>query len=66
MKVIVSHPTGNANVRAALAGMYDADILAAYYTTIASFKGSAIDAIGNFGPLADCMCGIRYCVLKSV
>ncbi|MBD1393307.1 glycosyltransferase family 4 protein [Mucilaginibacter glaciei] len=53
MKVVVSHPTGNANVRAALAGMHKAQLLAAYYTSIASFEGGLLDRIGAFGPLSE-------------
>ncbi|TWR27577.1 glycosyltransferase family 4 protein [Mucilaginibacter pallidiroseus] len=53
MKVTVSHPTGNANVRAALAGLYDAGILNAYYTAIASFEGTLFDKLAAFGPLAE-------------
>ncbi|WP_374951920.1 glycosyltransferase family 4 protein [Mucilaginibacter sp.] len=53
MKLIVSHPTGNANVRAAISGMYDAGILAAYYTALASFPGSWLDTLAGFGPLKE-------------
>jgi glycosyltransferase involved in cell wall biosynthesis len=53
MKLIVSHPTGNANVRAAVAGMYDAGILAAYYTSIASFPGTFLDGLGAIGPFSE-------------
>jgi glycosyltransferase involved in cell wall biosynthesis len=53
MKVIVSHPTGNANVRAAVAGMFDADILTAYYTAIASFPGTFLDGLGTLRPFSE-------------
>jgi glycosyltransferase involved in cell wall biosynthesis len=53
MKLIVSHPTGNANVKAAVAGMYDAGILAAFYTAIASFPGTFLDGLGAIGPLSE-------------
>jgi glycosyltransferase involved in cell wall biosynthesis len=53
MKLVVSHPTGNANVRAAVAGMYDANILAAYYTAIASFPGTLLDGLGTLGPFSE-------------
>ncbi|MGI4776770.1 MAG: glycosyltransferase family 4 protein [Janthinobacterium lividum] len=50
MKLITSHPTGNANVRAVLDGMYDAGILEAYYTAIATFKDTWADKLSGFGP----------------
>lgn len=37
MKLIISHPTGNANVRAATLGFAKAALLYKYYTTIAMF-----------------------------
>jgi len=40
MKILLAHPTGNANVRAALKGIQDAKILAAFYTSIACFSNS--------------------------
>jgi glycosyltransferase involved in cell wall biosynthesis len=53
MKVIVSHPTGNANVRAAAGGLSRADMLEKFYTTIAAFPGGWLDKVSNFGPLAE-------------
>jgi glycosyltransferase involved in cell wall biosynthesis len=43
MKLVLSHPTGNANVRAAANGFVDADILFKFYTTIAVFPGSILN-----------------------
>lgn len=40
MKVIVAHPTGNPNVRAVLSAFKDADVLGAFYTTIAADPGN--------------------------
>lgn len=40
MKIIVSHPTGNANVRAAVKGLQRAGILYRFYTTVACFQHS--------------------------
>lgn len=51
--VIISHPTGNANVRAAVAGLADADILSEFHTAIASFPGSTLDRLGGIGPLSE-------------
>lgn len=53
MKVTVIHPTGNANVRAALAGFYDARILEAFYTCIATFKGDISELLSKFPPLSE-------------
>ena len=51
MKVLVSHPSGNANVRAALKGCADAGILKNFYTSIAVFKGTVLDKLSRVGPL---------------
>jgi glycosyltransferase involved in cell wall biosynthesis len=44
---LFSHPTGNANVRAALAGLYEAGALKEFHTTIATFPGNAWDVLGK-------------------
>jgi hypothetical protein len=36
MKIALSHPTGNSNVRAILEGLQDADTLAEFFTTLAA------------------------------
>lgn len=51
--VIISHPTGNANVRAAVAGLAEADILSEFHTAIASFPGTTLDRLGGIGPLSE-------------
>lgn len=51
-KLVFSHPTGNANVRAAAAGLAQAGQLAAFHTAIAAFPGSWLDRLGAAGPLA--------------
>jgi glycosyltransferase involved in cell wall biosynthesis len=53
MKIILSHPTGNENVRAVAIGLQNADMLAEFYTTIASFPGDWLDKFGNIGPLSE-------------
>lgn len=53
MKILFSHPTGNANVRAALKGLQEQGLLAYFYTSIASFSGSFLDRISNFSPLTE-------------
>lgn len=47
MKFILSHPTGNANVRAALKGLHSAGMLKQFHTTIASFPGSFLDKLSS-------------------
>jgi glycosyltransferase involved in cell wall biosynthesis len=49
--LLFSHPTGNANVRAALIGLCEEGILGEFHTTIASYPGNAWDFFGksNFG-----------------
>ncbi|RDC66093.1 Glycogen synthase [Adhaeribacter pallidiroseus] len=53
MKIILSHPTGNQNVRAAALGFVNADILAEFNTSVASFPGSFLDRLGAFGPFSE-------------
>ncbi len=44
---LFSHPTGNANVRAALAGLFAIGILKEFHTTIACYPGNAWDILSN-------------------
>jgi glycosyltransferase involved in cell wall biosynthesis len=44
---LLAHPTGNANVRAALLGLFEAQMLAQFHTTIAAFPGNFWDAISR-------------------
>ncbi|MGA0556482.1 glycosyltransferase family 4 protein [Larkinella sp. VNQ87] len=53
MKVVVNHPLGNANVRAAGGGLVNAGLLAGFTTAIASFPGDIIDRISTLGPFAE-------------
>ena len=53
MKIIVSHPTSNQNNRAVVKGLHDADLLQAFYTTVAVFPGNVLDRLGSFGPFSD-------------
>lgn len=52
-KIIFSHPTGNANVRAALAGLQEAGLLGSFYTSIAAFPGNIYDRLGRIPQLAE-------------
>ncbi len=47
MKILFSHPTGNANVRAAAKGFAEAGLLDQFYTCIAAFPNSWIDKLGQ-------------------
>jgi len=53
LKVLISHPTANQNVRAAAIGMANANMLGAFHTSIASFKGTILNDISNFTPFAE-------------
>lgn len=50
-KVVISHPTGNANVRGAVDGFYKAGILHSFHTSIACFPGTLIYKL-SIGPLS--------------
>ena len=51
--ITVSHPTGNANVRAALRGLEAAGLLGHFYTAIATYPGNVYDGLSKVGPLRD-------------
>ncbi|MDB5119065.1 MAG: glycosyl transferase family 1 [Sphingobacteriales bacterium] len=53
MKIVIAHPTGNANVRAATVGLMEAELLAQFYTSIASFPGSFLDYLSKFKPFSE-------------
>jgi glycosyltransferase involved in cell wall biosynthesis len=46
-RILFSHPTGNANVRAALAGLHEAGMLKEFHTTIASYPGNVWNFLGR-------------------
>lgn len=52
-KILVSHPTGNANLRAVLRGFADAGILNAFYTTIATQDASLFKRLSNLPGLSE-------------
>jgi len=39
-RILLNHPTGNANSRAALNGLFDFSLLAAFHTSVAMFSGN--------------------------
>ena len=47
MKIIVSHPTGNSNVRAVAKGFLESGSLFRFYTTIASFPNGFLYKLGS-------------------
>jgi glycosyltransferase involved in cell wall biosynthesis len=47
MKVLIAHPTGNQNVRAAVSAFADAGIADIFYTTIATFRGDLVDYLSD-------------------
>lgn len=53
MKIILSHPTGNANSRATAEGFLKAGILSRFYTSIAVFPGSFLYRLGKISCLSD-------------
>jgi glycosyltransferase involved in cell wall biosynthesis len=53
MKLILSHPTGNANVRAAANALAKENMLSVFYTTIACFQGSMLDYISNYNRFSE-------------
>jgi len=53
MKVLISHPTGNAFFRAAALGLQKADMLAGLRTTVATFPGNAFDKLSKYSPFTE-------------
>jgi glycosyltransferase involved in cell wall biosynthesis len=51
--IIFSHPTGNANVRAAAKGLAEAGILYSFNTTLAVFPGDPMFKLGGFSLFKD-------------
>lgn len=53
MKVLFSHPTGNANVRGAVKAMAEEEILFQFHTAIATFNGDFLDRLAHLKPLTE-------------
>lgn len=47
MKLLISHPTGNQNVRAAAVSFARMGIATSFHTTIATFSGDALDCLSD-------------------
>lgn len=50
--IIVSHPTGNANVRNLINGFHEENILHSFYTSLAVFKGDLYSKLSIIKPLS--------------
>ena len=66
MKLVLSHPTGNQNVRAALKGLLNEKLLSQFYTSIASFPGTFLDTIGSIKELSEIRRRRFYPGLRSI
>ena len=53
MKIVVSHPTGNAFVREAILGLLNAQALFSYNTTVATYHGNIFDSLSNISFLKE-------------
>lgn len=53
MKIILSHPTGNANARETAKGFKEAGVLAEFHTAVATFPGNLIYRLGGLGPFSE-------------
>ena len=53
MKILLSHPTGNEFVRAAVNGLNRAKLLSGFRTTIGAFEGNIFHRLSNLGPFAE-------------
>ena len=51
--VILSHSTGNANVRGVAEALAKADLLYKFFTSLASFQDTMLDKLGGFEPLSE-------------
>lgn len=53
MKILISHLTGNANVKAAASGLLRADMLGGFYVSMATFPDSLSGRLAELKPLAE-------------
>ncbi len=52
-KLLVAHPTGNANTRGAINGFCQLGMLHSFHTCVACFEGSWLYRIAAFSPLRE-------------
>jgi glycosyltransferase involved in cell wall biosynthesis len=53
MKLIITHPTANKNVRVVAQKILDANMLHQFHTSVASFPGSLLDKIGGINGFSE-------------
>ncbi|MGI4022361.1 MAG: glycosyltransferase family 4 protein [Janthinobacterium lividum] len=53
MKVLISHPTGNAFFRAAALGLYQERMLSGLRTTVATYPGNIFDKLSSFASFSE-------------
>src|SRR5690606_26210918 len=53
MQILLTHPTGNANVRGALAGLYKNNLLESFHTTVASYPNNLWGRLGRIQQLSE-------------
>ncbi|KSA15219.1 glycosyltransferase family 4 protein [Maribacter dokdonensis] len=53
MKIIVSHPTSNQVNRAMLKGLYKANQLQSFYTSVATFPNDSLDRLSGLKPFSE-------------
>lgn len=53
MKIILSHPTGNANVRTISQALAEANLLGKFYTCVAVFKNTLLFHLSRFKPFRE-------------
>lgn len=53
MKILLSHPTGNANVRSVLKGLVNANILDSFYTSLACYPNSMLESLSKLSMFSE-------------
>ena len=53
MKILLSHPTGNANVRSVLKGLVNAGMLESFYTSLACYPNSILDSLSRLSVFSE-------------
>jgi glycosyltransferase involved in cell wall biosynthesis len=52
-KILLSHPSGNANVRGVLSGLHSNNLLHSFHTSVACFDGDLLDKLASLPPFRD-------------
>jgi glycosyltransferase involved in cell wall biosynthesis len=53
INILLSHPTGNANVRGLLLGLNSNNLLHSFHTSVACFEGDFLDRLASLPPFKD-------------